>query len=83
MNSAMKTTTIIVNGREKTVENKELTYDEILALAYDPVPAGDLICFTVTYRRGTGNKPEGELDEGENLKLKKGLIINVSYTDKS
>ena len=83
MNNATKTITIIVNGREKTVEDKELTYDEILALAFDPVPTGEMICFTVNYRRGTGNKPEGELDEGETLKLKKGLILNVTYTDKA
>ncbi len=80
---AKKEQTVIVNGREKTVEGKELTYGELLALAFDPVPTGELICFSVSYRRGQGNKPEGTLDEGESIKIKDGMIFNVSFTDKS
>ncbi len=32
--------TIIVNGREKTVTGKTLSFDEVLRLAFDPVPTG-------------------------------------------
>eukprot|EP00913_Durusdinium_trenchii_P006121 g5733.t1 len=32
--------TIIVNGRRKSVDSRELTFDELLALAFDPVPDG-------------------------------------------
>jgi Multiubiquitin len=39
--------------------------------------------FTVTYRRGEGNKPEGTLVEGETVKVKEGMIFNVTATDKS
>lgn len=78
-----KERTIIVNGREKVVASKELTFDEVVALAFDPVPTGPYICLTVTYRRGQGNKPEGTLHEGESLKVKDGMIINVTATDKS
>jgi hypothetical protein len=42
-----------------------------------------LICFTITYRRGQGNKPEGTLDDGDTVKLKEGMIFNVTATDKS
>lgn len=75
--------TIIVNGREKTVTEKELTEDELVNLAFDDPPTGEFICFTSTYRRGLGNKPEGTLEEGKPLKLKEGMIINVTATDKS
>ena len=78
-----KDITIIVNGREKTVTVKELTSDELVKLAFDDPPTGEFICFTITYRRGQGNKPEGTLEEGENVKLKKGMIFNVTATDKS
>jgi len=78
-----KDITIIVNGREKTVTTRELTEDELVKLAFDDPPTGEFICFTITYRRGHGNKPEGTLDEGERLKLKEGMIINVTATDKS
>lgn len=75
--------TIVVNGREKTVTATELGEDDLVALAYENPPTGELICFTITYRRGQGNKPEGTLDEGDTVKLKEGMIFNVSATDKS
>tara|TARA_R110002072_G_scaffold101703_1_gene224027 strand:- start:36538 stop:36798 length:261 start_codon:yes stop_codon:yes gene_type:complete len=75
--------TIIVNGREKAVDSRRLCYDELLALAFDPVPSGEFICFSVTYRRGHGSCPEGTLDEGECVRVRKGMIFNVSFTDKS
>lgn len=75
--------TIIVNGREKTVTEKELSFDDIVALAFDNPPTGPNIVFTITYRRGHGNKPEGSLVEGETVKIKDGMIFNVTATDKS
>ena len=76
--------TIIVNTREKTVHKGELTFAEIIALAYDNPPTGANVMFTVTYRRGNGDKPEGTMVETDPpLKVKKGMIINVSATDKS
>jgi hypothetical protein len=78
-----KAYTIIVNAREKMVTTKTLTFAEVVALAFDPPPAGPNIMFTITYRRGEGNKPQGSLVEGENVKLKEGMIFNVTATDKS
>jgi Multiubiquitin len=75
--------TIIVNGRQKVVTQKELSFAEIVALAFDNPPTGPNIVFTVTYRRGEGNKPEGTLIEGETVKVKEGMIFNVTATDKS
>lgn len=74
---------IIVNGREKIVSEKELTFDQLVKLAFDNPPTGEFICFTITFRRGRGNKPEGTLVEGESVKVKKGMIFNVTATDKS
>lgn len=75
--------TIIVNGRQKVVTAKEMSFTEIVALAFDNPPTGPNVVFTVTYRRGEGNKPEGSLVEGENVKIKDGMIFNVTATDKS
>ncbi len=74
--------TIIVNGREKSVPKTELTSDDLVNLAFDDPPTGEFICFTITYRRGQGNK-EGTLAEGESVKVKDGTIFNVTATDKS
>ena len=76
--------TIIVNGREKSVTTKELTFDQVVALAFDNPPSGPNISFTITYRRGEGNKPEGTMSEGgAPVKVKDGMIFNVTPTDKS
>ncbi len=75
--------TIIVNGRQKVVSARELSFDEVVALAFDNPPSGPNFYFTVTYRRGEGNKPEGSLIEGESVKIKDGMIFNVTATDKS
>jgi hypothetical protein len=75
--------TIIVNGREKVVTTNELSFAEVVALAFDNPPTGENVVFTITYRRGEGNKPEGILVEGETVKVKDGMIFNVTATDKS
>ncbi|TAE87560.1 MAG: hypothetical protein EAZ82_07765 [Verrucomicrobia bacterium] len=76
--------TIIVNTREKTVSQEEITFAEIVALAYDNPPTGANVLFTVAYRRGHGNKPDGTMVETDPpLKLKEGMIFNVTATDKS
>jgi hypothetical protein len=74
---------VIVNGRQKVVTVRELTFTEVVALAFDAPPTGPNIVFTVTYKRGEGNKPEGTLVEGETVKIKDGMIFNVTATDKS
>jgi len=76
--------TIIVNGQQKMVTAREMSYEEIVNLAFDSnPPTGPYIVITVTYRRGHGSKPEGNLGPGETVKIKDGMIFNVTATDKS
>lgn len=76
--------TIIVNGRPKVVPaNEELSFAQVVALAFDNPPTGANIIFTVTYRKGPEHKPEGTLTEGQSVKVKDGMIFNVTPTDKS
>ena len=49
---------IIVNGRERTVDDEEVNFDQVVGLAFDSPPTGEFICFTITYRRAGGRKPE-------------------------
>jgi hypothetical protein len=78
-----KLVTIIVNGRQKEVPKEELSFNEVVALAYDPVPTGENVDITLTYRRGHGNKPEGQLKPGDSVKVKDGMIFDVTATDRS
>ena len=79
-----KTVTIIVNGRRHEVPKKEeLTFAEVVDIAFPGQTQGGFICFTVTFKRGPGGKREGTLVEGEAVKVKDGMIFNVTRTDKS
>jgi Multiubiquitin len=75
--------TIVVNGQEKVVSEHELSFDEVVSLAYDGnPPTGPNWEFTVSYRKAHGNK-QGSLVEGQTVKVKDGTVFNVSGTDKS
>ena len=78
-----KTFSIIVNGRSKQVERDELSFDDLVDLAFDDPARGPQIVFTITFREGSGRPPEGELDEGRRLKVRDGTIVNVTRTDQS
>lgn len=80
-----KTFSIIVNGRSTTVprEHDELSFDELVDLAFDDPARGPQIVFTITFRKAGGRVPEGELDEGQELKIRDGTIVNVTRTDQS
>lgn len=83
-NGNNKQVTIIVNGEPKTIAKEELTFQEIVSLAYDGnPPQGETWVFTVTYRKGHGQKTEGSLVEGQAVKVKDGTVFNVTATDKS
>jgi hypothetical protein len=74
---------IFVNGRKKVVTTRELLFDQVVALAFDPVPTGPYVMFTITYRHGPHANPEGNLLEGGVVKVKDGMVFNVTQTNKS
>lgn len=74
---------IIINGRQRQVESEELSFDELVDLAFDDPARGPQIVFTITFRGAGGRIQEGELDEGQRLKVRDGTIINVTRTDQS
>ena len=78
-----KTFSIIVNGRPTEVERDELSFDELVDLAFDDPARGPQIVFTITFREAGGRITEGELDEGQRLKVRGGTIVNVTRTDQS
>ena len=79
-----KTVIIIVNGTPKTVpKDEEITFDQVVALAFENPPTGDGVQFTVQYTRGQGNKPSGTLVEGQSVKVKDGMEFDVTATNRS
>ncbi len=74
---------IIVNGRLKDWHQKTISFKELVVLAFGIVSDNPNTCYTITYSRGHGHKPNGSLVEGEVIKVKPKMIFNVSATDKS
>ena len=82
-NKELKLVTIIVNGTPKVVEKERMTFDEIVALAYETPPTGDGVQFTIQYTKGHSDKPKGTLVEGQSVKVKEGMEFDVTPTNRS
>ena len=52
---------IIVDGTPHVVAIDEVTFDEVVNLAYPGGGSGNLITYTVTFYDGGGRPPEGGL----------------------
>lgn len=79
-----KTVTIVVNGSPHEVPKKEeITYVEVVTLAYPDYPQHPEITYSVTYTRGDGHKPEGVLSPGGSVKVKDGMAFSVNRTGQS
>jgi hypothetical protein len=79
-----KPVTIIVNGRAKPWPmNQDISFEQVVALAFPNPPSGDGIQFTVQYTRGEGHKPAGTLVEGQSVKVKDGMEFDVTQTNRS
>jgi hypothetical protein len=55
----------------------------VVALAFNPVPVGPNVQFSVTYRKGPPKNHEGTMTEGETVRIKDGMIFDVTETNKS
>ena len=78
-----KPVTIVVNGEAHEVPKDDMTFDEVVALAYPGGPQGPNIIYSVTYRKGPDHRPKGILAETGSVMVKEGMIFDVRVTDKS
>lgn len=78
-----KLTTIIVNGRARDVEGNSVTFEQVVKLAFDPVPEGENIVIAVTYTGAKGPKREGLLNPGESVEIKNHTSFDVKVNNKS
>jgi hypothetical protein len=73
---------IIVNAREKKWHEKDISYEQVIELAFGSYSEQENTVFTVTYSKGVDGK-EGSLVKNQSVKVKDGMIFNVTRTDKS
>lgn len=83
MSHEQKTVTIIVNGTPHEWPKTEITYVEVVTLDVPDYPQHPEITYSVTYKRGHGDKPEGILAPGASVKVKEGMVFSVSPTGQS
>ncbi|HEY8948350.1 MAG TPA: multiubiquitin domain-containing protein [Rhizomicrobium sp.] len=80
---SQKIIAVIVNAQKKEVVETKITFDEVVKLAYPIPPDGQNIMFTITYRKGPKDNPKGSLLEGQTVRIKNGMIFDVTPTDRS
>ncbi|MBN8669377.1 MAG: multiubiquitin domain-containing protein [Chitinophagales bacterium] len=78
-----KKVTIYVNSSAEQVEKDEISYEEVVTLAFPDFPQHPERNYSVKYVRGQGNKPEGILSPGGKVKVKDGMEFTVTPTGQS
>lgn len=78
-----KTVTIVVEGTEHEWPKGNISYAEVVTLEVPDYAQHPEITYSVRYKRGQGSKPEGTLAPGASVKVKEGMIFNVSETGQS
>lgn len=74
--------TIIINAKEYHWNEKEISYKEVVGFPFPP-PHKETEMFTVQYSRGPKENPNGTLVDGQSVFVDKGMVFDVTRTDKS
>lgn len=79
-----KEVTIIVEGAEYSwPKNAQISYAQVVTFEVPDYASHPDITYSVKYKNGQGNKPEGTLSPGGSVKVKEGMIFSVSETGQS
>ena len=78
-----KTHTIIVEGTPHEWPEEEISYEDVVTLEVPDYSQHPDINYSVTYKDGPRNKPEGILSPGASTKIREGMIFNVTRTGES
>ncbi len=73
---------IIVNTRPRTVPGPEVTFEQIVELAF-PGPHEPNVVFSMTYRKAASTPHAGELGAHGSVTIKQGTVFNVTRTVQS
>lgn len=75
--------TVIINGRPREANKRVLSFAEIVNLAFPDANDAPNTIYTMVYKNGPDENPQGSLVEGQTITIKNRMIINVTKTDKS
>jgi hypothetical protein len=74
----MNDTNIIVNGRPKKFPGTDISFQQVVSLAFNPVPPNAF--FTVTWSHGNR---AGSLTAGNSVPIENGMKFDVTETGQS
>lgn len=77
--------TVIVNGRCYNVQHKDMSFDDVVKLAFGNVESSERTAYTITYSYKHGHTHEnGIMVQGDVIKnVKEGMVFNVTKTSRS
>ena len=78
-----KTVTIVVEGTPHKWPEEYISYKQVVTLEVPDYPQHPQITYTVRYKGGPRNKPEGTLSPGGTVKVREGMVFSVSRTGQS
>lgn len=82
-NKENKEFTIQVNAKDKVWTEKIISFDEVVILAFGVISTDPNVSYSVIYKKGDNNKPEGIMIKGDEVKVKDGMRFNVTETNRS
>lgn len=74
---------ILVNAMEKPWDKKQITFKEVVILEYGTFDPNPDIVYSVTYKNGPKENPEGIMKDDETLFVKNKMKFYVSRTNRS
>jgi hypothetical protein len=74
---------IIVNGREKQWNQKSISFNQTVELAFGNYQDNPATVYTVTYAKGPQQNPEGSMVKGDKVLVTNKMVFNVTATNKS
>lgn len=78
-----RTVNIVVNTREHSWEEKEISFEQVFQLAYPDHQLVEGEDVTIQYSRGPNEKPKGSLTASNSVKVKNKMVFDVYLTTRS
>ncbi|SDF44336.1 Multiubiquitin [Mucilaginibacter pineti] len=75
--------TIIVNAEEKDYHEREISFKKVIELAFGSMIENGTKAYTVTYKKGPKENPEGSMISGQVVKVQDKMRFNATQTNKS
>jgi hypothetical protein len=74
---------IIVNGREKGWNERAISFEQAVRIAYPSYDPNSGKIYTVVYKKGPIKNPEGSMVPGQTVRVKNKMVFNVTETTRS